>query len=125
MDLKKINFNSKEELAEWLVLNIEDRFDQEELMFEGLMYYHEEGRYYIKSRIIHLKLKKTVQDETGETLYLEDYKKPKSVGLSETSVTYKKTATKPGSSYIMPLWKWIKLQSPPEKLYDPEDDLPF
>lgn len=125
MDLKKIKFNTKEELAEWLVLNIEDRFDQEELMFEGLMCFHEEGIYCIKSRIIHLKLNKIVQDENGETLYLENYSKLEPSRRPEFKITYKKAGSKPGSSYIMPLWKWIRLQSPPEKVIDPTDDLPF
>lgn len=105
-------------MAEWLVMNIKERYDQEELMFEGLMYFHETGKYYIKSRIIPVKLHKTVQDDTGETLYLEDYGKPEISRPGEKRVYYKKSNTKPGVSYVMPLWMWIKLQSEPEEIID-------
>lgn len=105
-------FKSKEELAEWLVINVRERYDQEELMFEGLKNLQDHGKLYIKSRIIYFKLSETVLDENGDPLYLYDFDK---------TVKYKKGSSESIKSYYMPLWKWIKLQTPLPPPIDPDE----
>lgn len=106
------NFNTKEEMAEWLVLNVEDTFDQQELMFEGLTHFQEKGSFSIRPRRINIKLKDKVTDENGDVLYLEDCILDEQFpNYPEKIIRYKENPLEDYTS-SMSIWKWIKLQTP-------------
>jgi hypothetical protein len=118
MGFKSHIFSTKEEMSEWIVLHIEDTFDQQELMFEGLTHFKEKGTYSIRPRVINLKLKATVKNERGEVLYLRDcYKDETKLWYSEKIVSYN---YEPNvyCDQKMALWRWIKLQTSNDEMLD-------
>jgi hypothetical protein len=113
MGLVNYTFNTKEEMAEWLIRNIKDKFDQQELMFEGLSHFKEKGTYSIRPRIICIKLETKVIDENGNELFLEDCSNHEMYYWYTEKVIKYNYNPKHYCSQQMSLWRWLKLQTTP------------